>query len=148
SRFIIEKSTDSVNFSILDSVPAHADSNGIDNYQYTDPQLDSGNNYYRLAEVTDSGTIVYSPIRVVQGPSSGGGVGVYPNPVIRHTALYVRASTKTERIRMVDVSGREILNLQVGGTLNMIPLGNLAPGIYFIEVVTDSGTTTQKILIK
>jgi hypothetical protein len=148
SRFIIEKSTDSVNFSILDSVPAHADSNGIDNYQYTDPQLDSGNNYYRLAEVTDSGAIIYSPVRVVQGPGSGGSVGVYPNPVIRHSPLYVRTSTNTERIRMIDLSGREILNLEVGGTLNMIPLRNLAPGIYFVEVVTDTGTTTQKILIK
>lgn len=148
SRFTIEKSADSVNFSVLDSVPAYTDSNGVDNYQYTDPQLDSGNNYYRLAEVTDSGTILYSPVRVVQGPGSGGGIGVYPNPVIRHSPLYVRTSTNTERIRMIDLSGREILNLEVGGTLNMIPLRNLAPGIYFVEVVTDTGKTTQKILVK
>jgi hypothetical protein len=36
----------------------------------------------------------------------------------------------------------------VRGNLNIIPLGNLAPGIYFVEVVTDSGLSVKKILIK
>ena len=148
SRFIIQKSTDSLHFSVLDSLPALLNGSGVENYAYTDPQLDSGYNYYRLEEVMTNGTIFYSIVRVVQGPSGGGGVGVYPNPVIRHTALYVRSATVTERIRMIDAAGREVRNQEVRGNQNVIPIGNLAPGIYFVEVVTDSGTSVQKILVK
>ena len=147
SRYIIQKSTDSVHFSALDSVPAEADGSGVASYQYTDTHLDSGYNYYRLEEVMENGNIVYSVVRVVQGPSSVS-VVINPNPAPRHTALYVRSTTNTENIRMVDISGRVILDQEVRGNLNIVPLGNLAPGIYFVKVVTDSGSSIQKILIK
>jgi len=147
SKFIIQKSTDSIHFSALDSVPAQGDGNGTANYQYTDPQLDSGYNYYRLEEVLENDSIVYSVVRVVQGPSSAS-VVVNPNPAPRHTALYVHSTTNTERIRMFDISGRVIVDKEVRGNLNIIPLGNLAPGIYILDVVTDTGSTIQKILIK
>jgi subtilase family protein/type IX secretion system substrate protein len=146
SRYIIEKSTDSIHFSALDSVPAEADGNGIASYEYTDTHLDTGYNYYRLLEVQQNGSFSYSPVRVVKGP--GGGIGIYPNPIFRHTPLYVSTTSNTRRIRLFDVSGRTILNMEVRGTLNIVPLGSLAPGIYFVRVETDSGTAVQKILIK
>jgi hypothetical protein len=148
SRYIIEKSTDSVNFSVLDSVAAQADGTGVASYQYTDTHLDTGNNYYRLEEVMENGTIAFSPIRVVQYTNSGGGITVGPNPVPRHTALYVTSTTNTEHIRMLDASGRIIMDLEVRGSLNIVPLPDLATGIYFVQVVTDSGSMVQKILIK
>jgi len=146
SRFVIEKSADSIHFSVLDSVPAEADGSGIASYQYTDTHLDTGYNYYRLRLIQQNGSFSYSPVRAVKGP--GGGIGIYPNPVFRHTPLYVSTTSNTERIRLIDVSGRTILNLEVRGTLNIVPLGSLAPGIYFVRVETDSGTAVQKILIK
>jgi Subtilase family/Secretion system C-terminal sorting domain len=148
SRFIIEKSTDSIHFTVLDSVAATADGNTVDTYQYTDTHLDSGYNYYRLREVMQNGSLAWSPVRVVQGPDGGGSIGVYPNPAPRHGALYVTTTSNTEHIRLIDVSGRIIVDQEVRGSINIVPLGNLAPGIYFVDVVTDSGSSIKKVLIK
>ncbi len=147
-RYVIEKSIDSVHFTALDSLPAQGNGSSIENYQYTDTHLDSGYNYYRLREVMQNGSFVWSPVRIVQGPDGGGTITVYPNPAPRHSALYVTSTNNTERIRLIDISGRIIVDQVVRGNLNIIPLGNLAPGIYFVEVVTDSGLSVKKILIK
>jgi hypothetical protein len=145
SRFVIEKSRDSIHFSALDSVFAVADDGGYYNYEYIDNHLDTGANYYRLRIMQENGHYTYSPIRSVQGPV--GGVSIYPNPV-HHALIHINTATNTRRVRLVDVSGKLILAQELRGTLNTLPIGEVGMGIYFLWVETDSGTTVQKILIK
>lgn len=145
SRFVIEKSDDSIHFTALDSVPAAANGGGVHGYTYTDVHLDTGMNYYRLRLVQQNGSQVYSPIRSVQGPA--GGVSIWPNPVHR-ALIHINTSTNTRRVRLVDISGKVILSQELRGTLNTLHIGAVATGIYFLWVETDSGTTVQKILIK
>jgi hypothetical protein len=145
SRFIIEKSSDSIHFSALDSVPAAADASGTHAYQYTDHHLDSGTNYYRLRLVQTNGGYSYSPIRSVQGPS--GGIGIWPNPVHR-ALIHIQTTTNIRWVRLIDLSGKVVLSRELHGTLNTLPIGELATGIYFLWVETDSGRTVQKILVK
>ncbi|HVU96576.1 MAG TPA: S8 family serine peptidase [Puia sp.] len=145
SRFVIEKSDDSVHFTALDSIAAAANGGGVHSYTYTDVPLDTGMNYYRLRLVQQNGSYVYSPVRSVQGPS--GGVSIWPNPVHR-ALIHVNTSTNTRRVRLVDISGKVILSQELRGTLNTLHIGEVATGIYFLWVEMDSGTTVQKILIK
>ena len=145
SRFVIEKSSDSIHFSALDSVAAAVNGGGFHSYQYTDVHLDTGVNYYRLRLVRQNGTSSWSPVRSVQGPS--GGVGVWPNPV-HHALLHINTTANTRRVRLIDVSGKTVLAQELRGNVNTLHLGELATGIYFLWVETDSGTTVQKILIK
>lgn len=145
-QFVIEKSTDSIYFSPLDSLPAAPDGRGTDNYQYTDNQLDTGANYYRLREVDQYGNDTWSPVRKVIGPDSVG-VFIYPNPAHR-TYIFIRSTANTSLIRLIDVSGRVVMAKSVRGNLNTLPVNFLAPGIYFVEVETDFGSTVQKILIR
>lgn len=145
SRFVIEKSDDSVHFTALDSIPAAANGAVVHSYTYTDVHLDTGMNYYRLRLVQQNGSHGYSPIRSVQGPS--GGVSIWPNPVHREL-IHVNTSTSIRSVRLMDISGKVILSQQLRGTLNTLHIGEVAMGIYFLWVETDSGTTVQKILIK
>lgn len=145
SRYVIEKSRDSLHFSALDSLQAVGDGSGINTYQYTDNHLDTGASYYRLREVRQDGSYTYSPVRSVQGPP--GGIRIYPNPV-HHALIHIDTRTNTRRVRLIDVSGRPVLEQELRGTLNTLRVGNVAPGIYFLQVDTDSGSTLQKILIK
>ena len=145
SRFVIEKSDDSVHFTALDSVVAAANDGGLHNYTYTDAHLDTGVNYYRLRLVQQNGSYGYSPVRSVQGPA--GGVSIWPNPV-HHALIHVNTSTNARQVRLVDISGKVILSQQLRGTLNTLRIGEVATGIYFLWVETDSGATVQKILIK
>jgi hypothetical protein len=145
SRFVIEKSDDSVHFMALDSVVAAINGGGVHSYSYTDLHLDTGVNYYRLRLVEQNGSMGYSPVRSVQGPI--GGVSIWPNPV-HHALIHINTTTNTRRVRLIDVSGKVILSRELRGTLNTLHIGEVTTGIYFLWVETDSGTTVQKILIK
>ena len=146
TRYVIEKSPDSIHFSALDSVAAAANGSGVNSYQYTDTHLDPGTSYYRLREVQEYGTIAYSPVRSVMA-SGGGAFGIYPNPV-HHSVIYISSPVNTREIRLIDVSGKTILREEVHGLLNMLSVANIATGIYFLSVDTDTGNTVQKILIE
>jgi hypothetical protein len=65
NEFIIEKSTDSIHFSALDSLPAAGNTDSVSHYQYTDNTLRNGNNYYRLKITYADGHSIYSPVRNV-----------------------------------------------------------------------------------
>lgn len=146
SRFVIEKSTDNLHYTALDSVAAAADANGVNNYQYTDTHLVHGINYYRLRMVDQNGQFDYSPIRTIDGAGQGG-ITIYPNPV-QNGNLYISSTVNTQLIRLMDISGKTILQVETQGYLNSLPMGAIARGIYFVEVVTDTGSTVQKILVK
>jgi hypothetical protein len=145
-HYTIEKSTDSIHFFPLDSLTAAIDGRGTVNYQYTDPHLDTGANYYRLRMVDDFGNFSWSPIRKVEGTDSGN-VVIYPNPAHR-SYIFIRSAANARLVRMFDVSGRTVLQKSVRGNLNTVLLNTLAAGIYFVEVTTDTGSTVQKLLIR
>ena len=145
SRFIIEKGRDSTHFTVLDSVAAAANGGGLHSYQYVDTHLDSGTNYYRLREVRANGGFTYSPIRSVEGPT--GGVSVWPNPV-HHALIHINTTTNARRVRLIDLSGKVVFAQELRGTLNTLHIGDVASGLYFLQVETDTGSTVQKILIK
>jgi hypothetical protein len=64
--FIVERSTDSVNFVNLDTAASTAAQGGGASYRYTDPAPPSGNDYYRLVSVDTTGnSTFYSIVKVV-----------------------------------------------------------------------------------
>ncbi len=127
SRFIIEKSTDSIHFTVLDSVAATADGNTVDAYQYTDTHLVEGLNYYRLREVDQDGLYTWSPVRSVDG-SAAGDITIRPNPARKYSNLFINSSVNTREIRLTDVSGKTILLMETRGNLNTLPLGRHCQG--------------------
>jgi len=148
SRFVIEKSRDSLHFFAIDSVKAIGNRDTVNDYSYTDGKLWSGANYYRLKIVGAGGDFMYSPMRVVNDTTAGLVVTVYPNPVEPDGRLYVTSSANCERIQLVDASGRVILNTEAHGLLNIISPGGVARGVYFVRVDTDAGRKVIKVFVK
>ena len=167
SRYLIEKSRDGANFGLLDSVTALGGNMSVNNYQYNDPHLWAGVDYYRLKMVAKDGSFKYSPVRwiadsatVLKDLNHGAGYGspnptpdspfivrIFPNPV-RNGVLYISSTVNCERIRLTDVSGRTILESDIQGMFNTLPVGNLAKGIYFVSVVTEAGQVMRKVLVE
>jgi Subtilase family/Secretion system C-terminal sorting domain len=147
TRYLVQKSSDSINFTTLDSLPPLADTSAVNAYQYTDPNLQPGIAYYRL-QITDlNGNIGYSVIRSVDVPGAGALITVYPNPVQDGT-LYISSTVNCRNIRLTDVLGRLILNQEVQGYLQTLSVGTLAPGIYLLITDTDAGRQVQKVFVK
>ena len=48
----------------------------------------------------------------------------------------------------MDVLGRLILDQDVQGYLQTVPVGRLAQGIYLLVVDTDTGRQVQKVFVK
>src|SRR6185437_2340654 len=101
------------------SVTAASDGRGMDNYRYTDAHLDTGANYYRLRMVDQSGNSTWSPVRKVVGPDTKD-IDIYPNPAHR-TPVFISTAANARLIRLIDVSGRTVLQRSVSGNLNTLP---------------------------
>jgi Leucine-rich repeat (LRR) protein len=70
---------------------------------------------------------------------------VYPNPA--NDVLYVQIDTAAVKsIAVVNYLGQAIRVLQNIDPVNKIDVAPLASGIYFIRIVADSGTQTQKFI--
>lgn len=148
SRYVIEKSRDSLHFFALDSMNAAGNRDAVNVYSYTDNKLLNGITYYRLKLVGADGSIEYSPVRSIRDTTGGLTVTVYPNPVLSNGTLSITTSANCESIRLTDVSGRVIIRSDAHGNFNTLQPGNLARGIYFVRVDTDAGSKVVKVFVK
>lgn len=144
-RFIIEKSTDGTTYQTIGVVQAVGISNVTQQYQFTDPHLVTGTNYYRLRIADINGQFSFSPIRFLNISSDELIVNIYPNPV-RENLLYINTSVECRQIIITDVQGRTVRNIPAQGTSHKIAVHDLARGTYFITIKTDLGQVVQRIV--
>lgn len=70
-------------------------------------------------------------------------IAVYPNPA--STFIRIQSNGEINNVRLVNTIGQVVYN---NSTNTEIDISNFEKGIYFIQVDTKNGTTTQKILIQ
>ena len=140
NRFIIEKSSDSISFTDIDSVNY---SNGTTNYQYTD-SLSNGINYYRLKQVDYNGkSTIPTPIKSVDFENNSiQSIKVYPNPAKKTVYIEMTRPDELQTISLLDVSGRLVIQT----TDRQINIESLQNGVYFIQVNTSSEIFKQKLI--
>jgi hypothetical protein len=85
---------------------------------------------------------------------SGGAVNIYPNPVFDQmtVALNMVKSAKVS-FQVVNMLGQQVSqsivkDLTTGQTNTILSTGDLAPGVYFLNIVTDKGNLQQKFVKK
>ena len=78
--YVIEKSTNGINFSALSTVAAR-NSSGSEIYNYTDAAGNANTMYYRIAMTELDGKVTFSRIVKVVSTGKGMELQVYPNPV-------------------------------------------------------------------
>lgn len=78
-------------------------------------------------------------------------VKVYPNPADDVVNIEIPVSEKDAVIQLTDIAGR-VLDTRIisdnDGSAIQLPVGNSAPGIYFIRVRTANGSSVEKIMKK
>jgi hypothetical protein len=147
SRYIVEKSSDSIHFSGIDSVKATGNNNTVNLYQSIDRILWKGVNYYRLRMEGLDGQFKYSSVRSINNLDGNLVINLYPNPT-SHGSIYINTSINCRSIRVYDISGRLIKAATTSGFLHTLYLGNLARGVYLVSVETDTGKKVEKILVE
>jgi hypothetical protein len=150
-KYIVEKSTDAINWQTLSTVKAAGNSNSAREYNLVDPNA-AQINYYRLKQVDLNGNFTYSQIiRIRSNAKEKTGIMLYPNPVINNATVTINSENKqAAHIKLYNQFGMQLNHLQrqlIAGSNNIpIPgLHTLPAGTYIIVVEDEkfnkTGTT-------
>jgi len=147
NKYIVERSTDGVNFYPIDTTAA----TNIATYNWIDVDPGVGNYYYRIRSIDNTGAIEYSKtVEVVIGKGIIEGVAIYPNPVTNGTLqLQMNNMPAGEYgIRVMDVSGQVVLTETINhgafSETQLIQLNKgIANGIYMLEIIHPDKTITK-----
>jgi hypothetical protein len=153
--FTIEKSDDGINFLPVKKVPGHGTYQGILNYQATDV-LPFANTYYRLKQTDFNGDFTYSHVVMVRPQSSLQTyelMSIAPNPGAAEsvTVTFNTEAGHTYQLIVLDETGRIRGRTSIASSgsrdLNSIVSSALNPGIYTLQMVSDTETFSRKLII-
>ena len=136
--FNVQRSQDARNFSTIAKVNTKAingNSYAFLKYELQDKHPYIGNNYYRLQQVDMDGKLSNSEVINVYRDVNGNQVSIYPNPT--KGVLNVECSLlhqESTDIKLFDVSGRMVRNIQSSSLLTHIDMTALTTGMYVLQV--------------
>ncbi len=152
ARYEVEKSQNGQLFTKAADISARGN-NGAASYNWLDVNSVTGNNYYRIKAIENSGNVKYSEIVNVK-IGKARGIVIYPNPVTNKTiTLQLNDQQKgTYTVRLFNTTGQTVyLNsiVYMGGaaTQTLKLSSNIAKGNYTIEVTGAETTVSQRVVI-
>ena len=125
---------------------------GSSQYQFTDPQLASGINYYRLRIVEKNGKESFSKTVSLFYQKEGTQLlTAWPSVTQGLTNLVFMSPEKTQaQLNIMDAQGRlmKTMKIQINEGRNTIPIDLMGfnGGIYFINVATNKGKLNVKVV--
>jgi hypothetical protein len=77
-------------------------------------------------------------------------LAMYPNPATSQTTLFVDGLTNNAQVNICDVQGRTINTYTINKNQATLKINteNLSSGIYYIRVVSNDLTKTEKLIVK
>ena len=152
-EFLLEKSTDGINYSFVARIPGYSNGASLNNYGFTDPATTTGKVYYRLAMLGASGLKKYS--RIVQlsnKPERQFELLSVINPF--QSALHFDLSSPADsrvNVTLVDMFGKTVRTMEyrVYEGVNSFTLpstGNLPAGTYVLMVNYGNQLLHRKVI--
>ncbi|MES2556595.1 MAG: T9SS type A sorting domain-containing protein [Bacteroidota bacterium] len=145
--FVVEHSTNGIDFSPLGMVNAAGNSNSLLDYSFTDKNPATGMNYYRLLMIDIDGTSTYSDIATANFAKTAV-ASVYPNPASDWATIVT--PNGFDEIIISTASGQVIdafsgKSLQTSQEFNV---NTMADGTYFVIIKSADGEVEIKQLVK
>jgi hypothetical protein len=148
----VQRSRDGANFSSIAQVSAGNDPTKVEQYNYTDLKAPAGANYYRIKQTDANGNSSYSAIAKVILSDDLLTWSIQPNPVKTAASFYTRRNMTNVSINIYMSSGKNVYSTQrstiSAGEQIVIPVSNLAKGIYFVKVKSNEGSRTEKLVVE
>jgi parallel beta-helix repeat protein len=148
SYFILEGSTDGVNFTSLGTVNGAGNSSSVKNYSFDDPNVEAQNTYFRLIQVDINGNQMASNIVTIDASTSGN-FTVYPNPFENAVTIKSDNSFQNGTITVIDLLGKEVFrqnNVSMSDAPLTLGLNDLKGGVYFLVLNTGTSETKTKLI--
>lgn len=148
--FTIEKSSDGVNFNLLNKTTGEINSSSIKNYTTTDYKPFFGDNFYRLSQTDLNNKLTYLDIRKVSYKASSNFSVSSENKTNSINVIIYTTKNDKVNMRVVDVIGREVLqksfSISAGNTSKIL---NLQKGIYVVSINNSANENiSTKVIVK
>lgn len=141
-KFVVEHSTDGSNFVMLEEVAARTSTD----YAVSHQNPTKGTNYYRLKLVDRDGSFAYSAVKTVSVKAENGW-SIYPSKVNAQLTATL-AENDDAVVCILNTNGQILAKVEANGsTLVELPVGNLAAGLYLVQILEKGNLVyTQKFI--
>ena len=156
SHFVIERSTNGIDFKEAAIVFAVTNSSVKQNYSYQDPVNihDAGMLYYRIRIVDPVGKFQNSAVKLIRigDEASVMEVITYPNPVVNELRITIPNKWQNQQVSYeVYTSGGKLLKRMVSNNPNQTEVLNMqdcVSGMYLVRTSTATETNSKAIIKK
>lgn len=155
--FMVERSTDNIEFATIGSVRGQGNSVRMTSYKFVDEEPGRGIVYYRLRQVDHDGTTTYSKVISMRlGDGDQPELRVFPNPahMLANVEAYGLQGESRAIVRLINMQGADVYTSEASvspaGVLNhrIGEVQRLPRSIYVVKVITGNTTLTQKLELK
>ena len=155
-RFEVERSLDSLHFFVIGTARSVGNSHSSQHYYFDDPKPVGGKMFYRLREVDSSGKQFQTPVISAFKPIISlelTGIRSAAKETELHFAI-ISPKASFASVLVSDISGNVlktfIVNMKKGANMESIYVGDLKPGVYFLQVndTTNEGSVMEKFIHK
>lgn len=154
-HFVVEKSTDALNFTQLDVVRSAGNSTSVNEYNYIDENPVSSINYYRLKQVDADGKYSYSAVVSVNFNTTvqTSIVNVFPVPARDVLNLSFKNNmSQNVSVEVMDLFGKSLISTQLvtdkQNAASAVDISSLSEGVYFLALSFSDGSAEKIKFIK
>lgn len=151
NHFEVERSADGIAFTKISNVAAGNNPNAVQHYSYTDNNIKTGTNYYRIKQVDNDGKFTYSKTASVTIDASGISWSLQPNPASTKTTIVFNNNFTSVDITINDANGRQVYKNKLSAVnANQtfdINVSSFAKGVYLVTINTGNETNIQKLVV-
>lgn len=155
--FTLERSSNGVDFEIINEQEGAGNSTTLLNYAFTDLQPLNGTSYYRLKQTDFNGTFSYSPIKAISLNNAAShhiqasDLNIYPNPSTGTFNISIRGLEKPESIavKIFDAKGQLVFE-QTAEQMQAIhvDISTHPTGLYMAQVQIGTTTLTKQLIVQ
>jgi len=152
--FTVERSNNGTDFEIVDVIEGAGNSNQPLSYSVADGLPYGGTSYYRLKNTDFDGKYEYSEVIAVTCGTDGNDfnfVNAYDADQSEIVVEFTGAENEDFTIMLYDASGRRTLDFQSAAVEGMnrvrLPSGDLARGIYIINLSNDIKNFSKRVML-
>ena len=150
--FTLEHSTNGVNYNVVGTIKGAGNSTSTQNYTFTDTNPTEGVSYYRLKQTDYNGQYKYFNSISTTFKDHNFTFNIFQNPVsMENIHLKIHASADA-MVTIFSEDGKKVFskNFQASDAQfdDIVIMNIFSPGVYFISIVSDNNSNTQRLVVQ
>lgn len=146
-HYVVERSSNGTNFDSIGIVIGRNNTAAF-TYNFSDKQMKSGSNFYRIRQVDVDGRSTLSKVLVVKNMNSADGIKVFPTAAKTQVNFSTNLENATNvQVMVADASGKIVYrssrSLTAGSNQQAVSVDQLNNGVYYLVVRDAEGSINQ-----